>query len=193
MKKVYALILGMLPLTLIAQTNIKLSPVAAALFKGVKSLSTIAEKNFIAQKTGFVLSGNKEQPFALDKESKEYPFSVMVMPTDLNKDGKEEIFIGFGNSYTSGNAGLSVVLYIKNAAGKYEMNLGFPGMVPDVLTTANKGYPDLVIGGPGFDFPVFRWNGKAYDNYKTLSDAVYGKTKMTTVEDLSKKYQQTLK
>jgi hypothetical protein len=176
-----------------AQTTNKLSPVAGELFKGVKTAATLDEKNFIAKQTAFVLSGNKEQPFALDKDSKEYPFTAIVMPTDLNKDGKEEIFIGFGNGYTSGNTGSSIVLYIKNAAGKYEMNLGFPGMIPDVLTTANKGYPDLVVGGPGFEFPVFRWNGKIYDNYKTISDSVYGKTKMTSAEALSKEYQKTLK
>ncbi len=175
-----------------AQPN-QLSPLAAELFKGVKSLITIKEKNFIAQKTSFVLSGNKDLSFALDKDSKEYPFGVMVMPTDLNKDGKEEIFITFGNSYTSGNTGSSIALFIKNAAGVYEMNFGFPGMSPDILTTINKGYPDLVVGGPGFEFPVFRWNGRSYNNYKKMTDAVYSKTKMTAAEDVSKKYQQGLK
>jgi hypothetical protein len=176
-----------------AQVINKLSPVATELFKGVKTATTVDEKNFLAKQTAFVLSGNKGQPFALDKDSKEYPFAVTVMPTDLNKDGKEEVFIGFGNGYTSGNTGSSIVLYIKNAAGKYEMNLGFPGMIPDVLTTVYKGYPDLVVGGPGFEFPVFRWNGKIYDNYRTINDSVYGKTKMKSVGELSKEYQKTLK
>ena len=176
-----------------AQTTNKLSPVATELFKGVKSAATINEKNYIAQKLAFVLSADKAQPFAQDKDSKEYPFMATVLPTDLNKDGKEEIFISFGNSYTSGNAESSIVLFIKNTAGVYEMNLGFPGMTPDILTTINKGYPDLVVGGPGFEFPVFRWNGKMYDNYKTLKDNVYGKTKMTSAEILSKEYQKTLK
>lgn len=177
----------------LAQTNNNLNPVAMELFKGVKSAATTNEKNYIAQKTGFVLSGNKEQPFALDKESKEYPFAANVLPTDLNKDGKEEIFINFGNSFTSGNTGSSIVLFIKNAAGVYEMNFGFPGMAPDVLTTMNKGYPDLLVGGPGFEFPVFRWNGKIYDNYKTISDSVYEKTKKRSTEELSKEYQEKLK
>jgi hypothetical protein len=176
-----------------AQTINKLSPVAAELFKGVKTATTIDEKNFIAKQVGFVLSGNKEQPLAQDKDSKEYPFIATVLPTDLNKDGKEELFISFGNSYTSGNTGSSIVLFIKNPKGVYEMNLGFPGMTPDVLATTNKGYPDLVVGGPGFEFPIFRWNGKIYDNYKTISDNVYGKTKMTSAEALSKEYQKTLK
>jgi hypothetical protein len=194
MKQVYVLIAGMLLLsfTIFAQTA-RLSPLAAELFKGVKSLITISEKNFIAQQTGFILSGNKEQPFALDKDSKEYAFSITVFPTDLNKDGKEELFIRFGNTYTSGNTGSSVALFIKNASGVYEMNFGFPGMLPDVLTTANKGYPDVVIGGPGIEFPVFRWNGKAYDNYKIIKDGEYEKIKKTNAEELSKKYQQAIK
>ena len=176
-----------------AQTTNKLSPLAAELFKSMKTTTTIDEKNFIAKQVGFVLSGNKEQPFAQDKDSKEYPFTATVLPTDLNKDGKEEVFISFGNTYTSGNTGSSIVLFIKNTKNIYEMNLGFPGMTPDVLTTINKSYPDLVVGGPGFEFPVFRWNGKIYDNYKTISDSVYGKTKMTSAEALSKEYQKTLK
>lgn len=176
-----------------AQTNSKLSPVATELFKGVKSAASINEKNHIAQKTGFVLSGNKEQPFAQDKDSKEYPFAATVLPTDLNKDGKEEIFVVFGNTYTSGNTGSSIVLFIKNTGGVYEMNLGFPGMAPEVLTTINKGYPDLVVGGPGFEFPVFRWNGKTYDNYTKIKDNVYVKTNKTSTEELSKEYQGKLK
>jgi hypothetical protein len=57
----------------------------------------------------------------------------------------------------------------------------------------NKCYPDPVFGGPGFEFLVFRWNGKMYDNYKTVTDAVYGKTKKMLAEDLSKPYQQAVK
>ena len=179
--------------SLAAQTTVKLNPEASELFKGVKSIIGPGEKNFIARKVGFILSGNKEQPFALDKDSKEYPFGVRVLPTDLNKDGKEEIFIGFGNSYTSGNTGSSIVAFIMNAAGVYEMNFGFPGMMPDVLTTVNKGYPDLIVGGPGFEFPVFRWNGKVYYNYKKISDSDYGKTRKRSIEELSKEYQEKLK
>jgi len=177
----------------VAQTTKKLNEVAFRLFENVKSKITIDEKNFLAQKLGFILSGNKEQPFALDKDSKDYPFAATILPTDLNKDGKEEIFVSFGNSYTSGNTGISITLFIKNPAGVYEMNLGFPGMVPDVMTTVNKGYPDLVVGGPGFEFPVFRWNGKIYDNYKKIKDNDYSKLKLKSVDEISKEYQKTIK
>ena len=166
---------------------------ANLLFTNVKSKLTATEKNKIAALTGFVLSGNKDQPFAMDKDSKDYPFSAVVSPTDPNKDGSEEIFITYGNSYTSGNTGSSINLYIKNTAGVYTLHLGFPGISPDILTTTNLGYPDILVGGPGFEFPVLRWNGKTYDNYKKIKDKDYEKLKKTNLDELSKAYQQTIK
>ena len=177
---------------LVLAQAIKPDPVATKLFENIKSTTTVAEKNFVATKLGFILSGNKDMPFALDKDSKDYPFAAMVMPTDLNNDKKEEIFILYGNSFTSGNTGSSVALFIKNAAGTYEMNLGFPGTTPDILTTTNKGYPDILVGGPGFDFPVFRWNGKIYDSFKSVKDSEYEKLKKTGADMKSKDYQKAL-
>jgi hypothetical protein len=171
----------------------KLNVVAAMLFKNVKTKLTVAEQNEVAAKLGFILSADKDQPFAADKDSKDFPFAAFVMPTDFNKDGKEEIFITFGNSYTSGNAESSVSLFIKNASGTYTLNLGFPGTTPDVLATSSNGYPDLLIGGPGMEFPVYRWNGKEYAYYKAVKDADYGKLKMTNLGEISKAYQETVK
>lgn len=168
-----------------SQQNNALSEVASLLFKNIKTNLTTAEKNHIATKLGFVYSGNKDQPFAQDKESMDYPFNAVVYSTDLNKDGKEEIFIHFGNSYTSGQAGSSIALFIKNAAGTYTENLGFPGMAPDVLATTSKGYPDLLIGGPGFEFPIWRWNGKTYNLLRMVSDNEYNKLKKVNLESLA--------
>jgi len=179
--------------TVVAQPPTTLNAVAAQLFKNVKTKLTVIEKNVIATKIGFVLSSNKDEPFAQDKESKEFPFTASVFPTDLNKDGKEDVFIIFGNTYTSGQAGSSVALFIKNTAGVYTTNLGFPGMAPDVFVTLNKGYPDLLIGGPGFEYPVWRWNGKEYVYFKSVKDSAYGNLKKTGVEELSTIYQQTIK
>lgn len=170
---------------LFSQQN-NLNAVASLLFKDIKTTLTSADKNQIATKLGFVLSGSQNQPFAQDQGSKEYPFTATVYPTDLNKDGKDEIFIVFGNSYTSGATESSVALFIKNAAGVYTDNLGFPGTAPDILSTISLGYPDLLIGGPGFEFPVLRWNGKTYAFYKQVSEATYNKLKKMTLEEVSK-------
>lgn len=166
------------------QQNSTLSEVATLLFRNAKTNLTTAEKNQIATKLGFVVSGNRELPFAQDMESRAYPFNAIVYPTDLNKDGKQEIFVWFGNSYTSGSAGSSISLFIKNSGGAYIDHLGFPGLAPDVLTTVSKGYPDLLIGGPGLEFPVLRWNGRTYANFQSVRNEDYDKLKKTGVEAL---------
>lgn len=166
----------------------QLTETAALLFKDVKTKLSVKEKNEIATQLGFISSGNSTMPFALDKDSKDYPFAAAVFPSDMNKDGKEEVFVVFGNSFTSGNTGSSVFLFMKDAAGKYAPQLGFPGMAPDVLTTASKGYPDLLIGGPGMEYPVWRWDGKAYNMHRTVNDKAYQTLKKMNLSDVSKAY-----
>jgi hypothetical protein len=41
-------------------------------------------------------------------------------------------------------------------------------MMPEFQKTFNLGYPDLLIGGPGFEQLVWRWNGKEYQFYKKV-------------------------
>ncbi len=168
------------------QTN-TLSKGATLLFKNIKTKLTVQQKNKIFDSTGFKISKDSKQ-FISDNESADYPFDAFVYPTDLNKDGKEEIFIVFGNSYTSGMAGNSIVVHIADKDGVYKMNLGFPGLLPDALATTNAGYPDLLIGGPGMEFPVWRWNGKEYIYLREIKDADYEKLKKTSIEDISKNY-----
>jgi hypothetical protein len=93
----------------------------------------------------------------------EEPAGSQASLRDLNGDGTPEVFLLYGNSCLSGFAGSTLALYVKDASGKYQMNLGFAAGGYDVLETKNAGYPDLKIGGPGFCSGVWRWNGKAYD------------------------------
>lgn len=167
---------------------------AKLLFKNIKTKTTNDEKAMIFKKSGFILSKDKKQ-FVLgdDPVAAEFPFDVTVLPTDLNKDGIEEIFMVYGNTYTSGNTGSNVLLFIKDQSGAYQTNFGFSGMTPDIMPTQNKGYPDLLIGGPGFEFPVWRWNGKEYVYNRKISDKVFEKTKTVSVENASKLYVSTIK
>ncbi len=91
------------------------------------------------------------------------PASASVEFRDMNADGKQEILVTFGNSCTSGHAGSTVVLFVRNREGNLQANLGFPAASADPLPDRNEGYPDLLIGGPGFCFGVWRWNGTTYD------------------------------
>lgn len=159
------------------------------LFQNIKTKLTTAEKAQVFERSGLILSADKKQ-FAIagDPASGENPFDAKVFPTDINNDGKEEIFIIFGNSYTSGDIGTNVLLFIKDKAGKYQSNFGFSGASPDILPTKNLGYPDLLIGGPGFEFPIWRWNGKEYVFNKKISESNLKKLKTSTIEAVSRIY-----
>ncbi len=88
--------------------------------------------------------------------------SAQVEASDLNGDDNPEVFVLGGNTCLSGAAGSSVWLFVKDASGKYQSNLGFPAGAYEALTSKNLGYPDLKFGGPGFCSAVWRWDGKAY-------------------------------
>jgi hypothetical protein len=94
------------------------------------------------------------------------PADASVEFRDMNADGKQEVLVIFGNSCTSGHTGSTALLFIRDAAGNLKANLGFPAASADPLPEKNQGYPDLLIGGPGFCFGVWRWNGATYDHLR---------------------------
>ena len=140
------------------------------------------------QKTGLELSKDKKQFM-----SGEYPVEVQVFPTDLNKDGREEIFVGLASTSLFGNTGESFLLFTKNSAGKYVQHEALGNGRPVILATKNHGYPDILIGGPGFEYPVLKWNGKKYMYSKMMKDAVLQKTKSTDIDEFSKSYTSAIK
>ncbi len=101
------------------------------------------------------------------------PAGAEIQILDLNGDGTSEVLAIFGNSCTSGHTGSSVALFIKHG-GAYRLQLGFPGASADPLETGNEGYPDLQIGGPGYCFPVWRWNGSEYVHHRNEPQAEGG-------------------
>jgi hypothetical protein len=85
-----------------------------------------------------------------------------VKPVDLDGDGDQEVFVQWGNGCTSGLAGTSVSLFIMDSDGTYRDQFGFPGMVSRVLDGEPGRYPDIEVGGPGFCFGIWAWDGEAY-------------------------------
>ncbi len=94
----------------------------------------------------------------------EQPTKPEIEVKDLNGDGKPEVFVMVGGS-CYGNTGVNLSLLIKDKQGNWKDNFGFPGIYK-LLDTKNLGYPDIEIGGPGFCFPVWRWNGNKYAIHK---------------------------
>ncbi len=132
---------------------------AALLFAKNPGKLSDAERVEIYKALGLKVSDDGK---TLVDESCAQEVSSEVDVRDLNGDGVDEVLITYGNSCMSGMAGSSVVLFIKEKSGHYTSQLGFPGMIAEVRKTKTPGYPDLLIGGPGFCFPVWHWNGKAY-------------------------------
>ena len=192
MQQLAIIILLFASFNLQAQKN--LTEGAKLLFQNTKTTITPTEKNDIYKKSSLSLSNDKKQ-FAIagDAASLDHPFDAIVMPVDMNHDGKEEIFIVFGNSYTSGAIGTNVLLFIKDKAGVYQFNFGFSGATPVIMPTKTPAYPDLLIGGPGVEFPIWRWNGKEYVFSKKIAEKQLAKIKTSSVETASRTYVKNLK
>ena len=189
MKPIVIILLFLQAFIVQAQTGI--SEGARLLFSGVKTKLTIKEKNQLYLNTSFVLAADKKQfQFGDDPAAAQFPFTPTVFVTDLNKDSTEEICLVFGNSYTSGNIGSNVLLFIKNKQGVYQSNFGFSGSMPLVLTTVSKGYPDLVIGGPGDELPIWRWDGRQYFFHRKISRSILEKKKSFSIKQMNNSYLQ---
>lgn len=84
---------------------------------------------------------------------------------DLNGDGRPEAVITEGSGFCYGNTGTGFMLVSKHADGSWKLLFQSQG-IPTFLATKANGWPELEIGGPGFCFPVLRWNGKEYANFR---------------------------
>ena len=81
---------------------------------------------------------------------------------DLNGDGRQEIIITESGSFCYGNTGQGFYIMDRTPAGGWKTFYASPG-IPEFQTTKGVGgWPDIEVGGPGFCFPVIRYNGKDY-------------------------------
>ncbi len=87
---------------------------------------------------------------------------------DLNGDGRPEAVITEGGSFCYGFTGTGFQLLSQQADGGWRVITGDIGIPEFLASKGAGGWPDISIGGPGFCFPVQRWNGKEYavDRYE---------------------------
>ena len=81
---------------------------------------------------------------------------------DLNGDGQLEALITESSSFCYGGDVPGYFLVSRQADGNWKLVTRGSGMVDFLPTKGAGGWPDIQVGGPGFCFPVERWNGKAY-------------------------------
>ncbi|MDO9636685.1 MAG: hypothetical protein Q7I95_06970 [Thiobacillus sp.] len=81
---------------------------------------------------------------------------------DLNGDGRPEAVVSEGGTFCYGHTGLGYRLLSKQADGTWRVMSGGIGIPEFLQSKGVGGWPDISVGGPGFCFPVQRWNGKVY-------------------------------
>lgn len=85
---------------------------------------------------------------------------------DLNGDGRAEALVTEGGTFCYGNTGTGFWLLTKAAGGRWTVLHRSQGIAEFLPTRGVNKMPDISVGGPGFCFPVLRWNGKAYVTHR---------------------------
>jgi hypothetical protein len=108
---------------------------------------------------GFKLKGKQWR--ACDDQSASYtPGAIEVR--DLNGDGRLDALVTEGSGDCYGNTGVAYSLVSQQANGSWKLMSQGVGMATFLPTKGAGGWPDIEVGGPGFCFPVLRWNGSEY-------------------------------
>lgn len=81
---------------------------------------------------------------------------------DVNGDNLPEAVITESSSFCYGAAGAGYVVVSKQGPARWRRITQGTGMVRFLKTKGVGGWPDIEIGGPGFCFPIERWNGREY-------------------------------
>lgn len=91
-----------------------------------------------------------------------YTPGAIELVRDINGDGRPEAVITEGSTFCHGMTGSGFDLVSKQANGTWKLMASRTGIATFLPTKGAGGWPDIEIGGPGFCFPVERWNGKEY-------------------------------
>ena len=113
---------------------------------------------------GFKLQGQRWR--GCDDPTAGYQPGAIETVRDLNGDGRPEAIISEGSSYCYGHTGFGYSLVSQQADGRWKLVTQGTGILGVLDTRGAGGWPDLEIGGPGFCFPVYRWDGRKYMQHR---------------------------
>lgn len=123
---------------------------------------TPADEAAAFRAAGFKRVGRQWKACEAGSDSASYSPGSVVTVRDIDGDGRPEAVLIEGGAMCYGMAGQHFWLVSKQANGGWRLvthETGIPTFLP---RAAKAGWPDIEIGGPGFCFPVWRWNGRAY-------------------------------
>lgn len=136
--------------------------VAPAVFAEPPPTLSDADRTAVFRTAGFKRQGDRWIRCEEDPPTASYmPGQIEVV--DLNDDGRPEAWVIEGSTFCYGHTGQATVLVTKDANGSWRKILDEVGVA---LTekTRHRGWPDVTVGGPGFDpVPPHRWNGTRYE------------------------------
>ena len=122
-----------------------------------------SDERAIFKAAGFKLRGDQWRSDCDDPGTASYSPGAIETFRDLNGDMLPEAVVIEGGTYCYGNTGVGYSLVTKHRTGKWGLVTSGTGILQFLETTGVDGWPDIEIGGPGFCFPVERWNGKEYE------------------------------
>jgi len=135
--------------------------VLALAFLAAVSLSP-ADEAAVFKAAGFTRRGNEWRSDCNDPGTASYTAGAIETVEDLNGDGRPEAVVTEGGTYCYGNTGTGFTLLSRQADGSWSRLYQSQGVADFLTTHGADNLPDVSIGGPGFCFPVVRWNGSAY-------------------------------
>lgn len=121
-----------------------------------------AEQSALFKAAGFTRRGAQWRSDCDDPGTPSYEAGAIETYRDLNGDGRPEAVLTEGGTYCYGNTGTRFWLLSKQSNGQWKLLHSSEGIAEFLPTRGAQNMPDLSVGGPGFCFPVLRWNGKAY-------------------------------
>lgn len=81
---------------------------------------------------------------------------------DINGDGHMDALVTDSGTYCYGMTGVGYVLLAGQAGGGWKTLDAGGGIIEFQKGKGMDGWPDILLGGPGFCFPLLRWNGREY-------------------------------
>jgi hypothetical protein len=122
-----------------------------------------AEAAAIFTAAGFVRSGASWKSGNCDgAESESYSPGNIEEYRDINGDGRPDAVVTEGGAICYGMTGTHFWLLSKQPNGSWQLMHHETAMPSFLGTKGAGGWPDIELGGPGFCFPVRRWNGRTY-------------------------------
>ncbi|KAA3653553.1 MAG: hypothetical protein DWQ11_07830 [Proteobacteria bacterium] len=138
------------------------SSLAALPVLGAPTTLSAADQAAAFKAAGFTQRGGQWRSGCDDPGTPSYTPGQIEQVRDLNGDGRPEALITEGGTYCYGMSGSGFSLVSQQADGQWRLMTTATGLAGFLPTRGAGGWPDIEVGGPGFCFPVMRWNGKAY-------------------------------